>query len=408
MHLRDTLSSAVGGVTVNATRSLLTMLGIIIGVAAVVLMSSIGASMKGVILSQISSLGSNSMVIFPGQQEGGPNSIGTGHDSLTFEDVETLRGLSSIDTIAPVIFITGRTSYGTQEKSPQVFGIVPEFLQNQKIFVDQGRLLEQSDIDGARFVAVLAPDTVVNLFGSNDPIGKRIKVGNNHFTVVGTTKALGSQFFQNSDDRVYVPYSVARNVTGQKFVNYITMNSKGNFDLAFDEVKFTLRRRHNIDNPDDDPKKDDFVVRSSEQASQILSGVSLGLTTFITMIAAISLFVGGIGIMNIMLVSVTERTREIGLRKAVGAKGKDILLQFLIEAVVLTGIGGMIGTIIGIGLAFIASVFVTMVLSTYAFAVSIPSIIASLLMAAFTGLVFGINPARKAAALHPIEALRYE
>ncbi|MDO8649322.1 MAG: ABC transporter permease [Candidatus Peregrinibacteria bacterium] len=408
MLLSDTLITAYRGVTANVSRALLTMLGIIIGVGSVVLMSAIGASMQGVILGQISSLGAKSMVIFPGQMEGGPNSVGAGHDSLTFDDVEALRKLRTIENVAPVIFVTGTSSYGNSESSPQVFGVTEDFFLNQTISATEGRLLDASDVEGGKAVAVLAPDAKEKLFGSVDPLGKRLKIGSLHYTVVGVSKALGSQFFQNADDRIYVPFTVARTVSGQKFVNYITMLATENFDIAFDDVKSLLRQRHSIENPEDDPKDDDFIVRSSAQANDILGSVSLGLTLFITTIAAISLLVGGIGIMNIMLVSVTERTREIGLRKAIGARPKDILFQFLIESVLLTVIGGMIGMAFGIGIAFLAAVGISGLLSTYHFAVSMPSILASLLMAAITGLVFGISPARRASRLHPIDALRYE
>lgn len=408
MRLRDTFRAALKGVTINPMRSLLTMLGIIIGVGSVVLMSSVGESMQGVILGQISSLGPKSMVIFPGKQEGGAGAVSAGHDSLTFEDLRELEQLKSIDSLAPVIFIPGRTIYGKEEGTPQVFGVVQNFFSNQNISAAEGRLLEKEDIDGAKAVAVLGADTAEKFFGSVDPIGKRLKVGNNHFTVVGVAKALGSQFFQNADERVYVPFSVARNVTGQKYLNYLTMLATGNFDLAFDDVRSLLRRRHGIDNPDNDEKKDDFVVHSSEEANQILGSVSLGLTMFITTIAAISLLVGGIGIMNIMLVSVTERTQEIGLRKALGAKKIDVLLQFLFEAILLTLIGGVIGQLCGVGLAFLLALVVKMYLSTYLFAVSVNAVIISFFMAALTGVVFGISPARRAASLHPIEALRYE
>jgi ABC-type antimicrobial peptide transport system permease subunit len=238
--------------------------------------------------------------------------------------------------------------------------------------------------------------------------GKRIKIGENHFTVIGIAKPLGSQFFQNADDRIYVPFTLVENITGRRYVNYITMQATASFDIAFDDVKSLLRQRHHIDNPEEDPEKDDFIVRSSAQASQILGTVSLGLTLFITTIAGISLLVGGIGIMNIMLVSVTERTREIGLRKAVGARRRDILLQFLIESMLLTIIGGCIGMAIGIGFAYFAALVVNSILDTYTFAVSGTSVVASLIMAVLTGLVFGLSPARKASQLSPMEALRYE
>ena len=406
MLLQDTIRTAFRAIKTNASRSLLTMLGIIIGVGSVVVMTSIGASVEGLILGQVSTLGAKSMIVFPGTDEG-PNNR-TGFDSLTLEDIDALKRLTTVDTVAPVIMVDGIVSYGREEDKPQVIGVTPEFFQNQSISIGVGRLLDDNDEEGAKFVANLGVDTAINLFGSQNPIGKRFKVADRTFTVVGVMDAIGTQFFQNADARVYVPFSAARIMTNQNYVSYATMTATADLDLASEDMELLLRQRHRIDNPEDDPDKDDFVVRTAAQANDILGSVSLGLTLFMTAIASISLIVGGIGIMNIMLVAVTERTREIGLRKAVGARRQDVLRQFLIEAVLLTVIGGIIGLVGGIALAFLISIVAKNFLAAYAFTVSVSSALVALLVAAVTGLIFGIYPARKAAGLNPIEALRYE
>lgn len=409
MLFSDTIVTARKGVTANAARSMLTMLGIIIGVGAVVLMTGVGKSMEGVILGQISSLGSKSMVIFPGgPPQGGESQVVAGFDSLTFSDIDALERLSSVQTIAPIIFVPGEVSYGRETSVATVLGTVPNFFLNQSIRIEEGRPMIESDVAGAKAIAILGPDVASDLFPGSSALGKKIKISGRTFTVVGITESLGSQFFQNADERMYVPLSLAKTITGQKYMSYVTLQATESFSLAFEEVKSVLRYRHGINNPEDDPDKDDFIVRSSEQANQILGTVSISLTLFITLIASISLVVGGIGIMNIMLVAVSERTREIGLRKAIGAKRRDILLQFLIEAVLLTLIGGLIGMAIGVGFAYIGAQIVHRFLESYLFALSVPAIGVAIGVAAGTGLLFGIYPAKKAAELKPIEALRYE
>ena len=408
MRWRDTLHMAYKGVTVNVSRALLTMLGLIIGVAAVVLMSSIGKSMEKLIVGQIDSLGTQTMVIFPGSAEGSAGQLTSGFDSITFDDIDEIKKLSSVTHVAPVILLPGSAQYGNEKTSPQVLGVNQELFFNADIKVSEGRGIEENDVEGAKAVALLGPDVVDDLFGQMDPIGKRIKIGNNHFTVIGVTKSLGTVFFQNVDKRIYIPLSFAKQATGQKYVTFANMQATDSFDQAVSDIKYLLRRRHGIKNPLDEQKKDDFIVRTSAEAGKILGSISLGLTMFITTIAAVSLLVGGIGIMNIMLVSVTERTQEIGLRKALGARRKDILMQFLIETVVLTIFGGTIGVLGGILVAFLGALITQEFLASYTFAVSVGSIIAAFFMAAATGLVFGITPARRAAALHPIDALRYE
>ncbi|MCA9370838.1 MAG: ABC transporter permease, partial [Candidatus Peregrinibacteria bacterium] len=342
-------------------------------------------------------------VIFPGQQEGAEGTVQAGFDSITFSDIEALEKLDTVTSIAPAMFLpVPQATYGRETTEPRVIGTVPNYFRNRELTLSAGRLLEDADIRGARNVVVLSSEIVDDLFGKQDPIGKRIKIGSRFYEVVGTLESVGTQFFQNADEFVFIPLSTARAQTGQKYLNVVSLQAVGNFDLAQSDVETLLRKRHGI------VGDDDFIVRTSAQANDILGAVSLGLTLFITTIAGISLIVGGIGIMNIMLVAVSERTREIGLRKAVGAKRRDILLQFLIEAIALTVIAGMIGVFLGLALAGLVAGIVDKFLPTYDFVLSLPSIGIALCMAFATGLGFGLYPARKAALLSPMNALRYE
>lgn len=409
MLITDTFSTARKAIGVNKKRSGLTMLGVIIGVGSVVLMTAVGASMEVLILGQISSIGAKSMVVFPGQQEGPESTIAAGFDSITFDDVDALRRLGTITSVAPAIFVDVPTAiYGREETQPRVIATTPPYFKNREMPVAAGRSLEDRDIQRARHVVVLGSDIADDLFGLEDPVNKRVKLGDLQYTVVGVLEPIGTQFFQNADEFVFIPITVGRSVTGQKHVNVVTLQALGDFDLAQADVESLLRQRHGILSYNGDKDDDDFIVRTSQQANDILGAVSLGLTLFITTIAGISLVVGGIGIMNIMLVAVTERTREVGLRKAVGARRKDILLQFLFEAVLLTLFAGFIGVVFGVGLAGLAALIVDKYLETYDFALSVPAIGVALAMAIITGLVFGIYPARKASKLSPMNALRYE
>ncbi|TSC57261.1 MAG: putative ABC transport system permease protein, partial [Candidatus Peregrinibacteria bacterium Greene0416_19] len=293
MLLRDTFITAFKGVTKNLGRSLLTMLGIIIGVGSVVLMTSIGGSVQHLILGQVSSLGARSMIVVPGNDQSGGNPAIGQIDSLKFGDIEALEHLSTIRSVAPVILVTGKVIYGREEAQPQVFGTTGNFFRNQSIPLDRGRLLDHGDEQGAASVAVIGPDTAEDLFGAADPLGKRMQIADHAFTVVGVLQPLGTQFFQNVDERIYIPFSLARVLTGRKYVNSVTLQAAESVDLAAADITSLLRARHRIDNPTDDKAKDDFHVHSAEQATSILGTVSLALTLFMTTIAAISLVVGG-------------------------------------------------------------------------------------------------------------------
>ncbi len=404
MLLHDTVTTAIRGITVNKTRSMLTMLGIIIGVGSVVLMVSMGRSFQNYILTQIASIGTNTMDIAPvGLQKFGGNL-----ESLTFDDFDAVKKLSTVENVTPIILVGKPVKFGKDETSPMVMGTTEQIFPNYALKLDHGRLLDQSDVDGAKHVVVLGGKTATDLFGNVEPVGQRVTIGEIPFQVIGVLQTQGSALLSSLDTPVYIPFNTAKQMTAQNYLTFMTLKTVGDASVAKQDVTELLRQRHKIKNPENDPDKDDFIARSAEQVTSIVGSVTLGLTIFLSLVAAISLLVGGIGIMNIMLVSVTERTREIGLRKAVGARRQDILLQFLLEAVSLTLAGGIIGILGGLSVGWVLSRIASKVLGTFAFAVSIPSILLAVGMAMGIGLVFGIYPAKRAAELSPMEALRYE
>jgi len=405
MFAEDLISVSLEGLRRHKSRSILTTLGIIIGVGSVILMVSIGSSFERWILDQMEQFGGNVFEIHAkGLQDVGKDVL-----SITFSDYEAIKGLSTVTSVSPAIFLGERVTYGDEEISPMIMGTTKEIFNNWSFEASEGRLLTDADVSGARSVVVFGTQAATDLFPYENPIGKRVTIGARKFTVVGVMASLGSPLTATMDSSAFVPITVAKVMKGRtRYIDYISLQSTTSIDLAQADLTSLLRQMHNIDNPEDDPDKDDFYARSVEQAMEVITAVTMGVTIFLGLIAGISLLVGGIGIMNIMLVSVSERTKEIGLRKAVGAKKSDILLQFLLEAVVLTMIGGFIGILGGIGIGYLLYLIASQLLGGFSYALSFNAILMAAGMAASTGIIFGLYPAQKAANLSPMEAMRWE
>ncbi len=405
MNLWESIRVSLRALLANKMRSILTMLGIIIGVGAVVAMVGIGNGASASVTSQIKGLGSNLLVVTPGQSNTGGVRGGAGSAStLAMSDVDKIETLSSVKAVAPAVNTQVQVVYSSGNTSTGVIGTTVEYAQIRNISLEQGRFLTQADIDSSVRVAVLGPSVVEDLLGSNqaDVLGKVIKLNNVPFQVVGVTASQGSSGMTNNDDVIYVPINTAQGrLIGKKNLNqiYIEATSADLMETAQAQVTTALQRAHQISTG----QENDFTVTNQADILETMEDVSQTMTLLLGGIAGISLLVGGIGIMNIMLVSVTERTREIGIRKAIGAKGKDILQQFMIEAVILSVLGGSIGIALGAGGSRIAGSLFSMSTS-----ISGTSIVLAFGFSAAIGIIFGVFPARKAALMNPIDALRYE
>lgn len=415
MNLVESLRVALGSLTTNKMRSALTMLGIIIGVAAVITLVSLGQGVQKMVAEQIKGAGANLLFILPGRLQGGEGlAAQSSSPSLTYDDAQALAdplNVPYVTAVAPQLSGSARVSYADNDLFISVTGITPEAVPVNDLRVAYGEFIGSSHLHARSRVAVLGSGVVDDLFPPGlYPLGQNIKVNGLPFRVIGVLEEKGATAFGGQDDVVWVPLTTAyarlfpqqRNLSGEYLVStiYAEVVSEDHLDAAKEEITRVLRQRHDIGLGDDD----DFSVISQTEMVSMMETITGVLTLFLGAIAGISLLVGGIGIMNIMLVSVTERTREIGIRKAVGAKRRDILLQFLVEAVVLSLLGG----VVGIALGYLGSNLVSG-LSADLTAYTSPS--AVLLATGFSiavGVFFGIYPAARASGLDPIEALRYE
>ena len=396
-------------------RSILTMLGIVIGIASVIILMSIGQSAQNLILNQVKNIGSNVVFILPGATKGSKFSSpastqGIIIKTLTKNDVNALQAEPSVIRVAPQVQNQGRIIYGNNDTTVTYVGTTGDFFPIRNFGIQKGVALTNRDNELLNHVVVLGSKISDVLFGNLNPIDKYIRLDGISFRVVGVLelKGLGPLGVDN-DTLAFIPLSVAqKQLLGTDYYNVITVQANDVYNTGFVTSRITsvLRQDHHITNPD----KDDFTIRTQEDALSLLGNVTSILTLFLAAIASISLVVGGIGIMNIMLVAVTERTREIGLRKAVGATNGDILKQFLIESVLLTIIGGTVGIAIGAGIVglvyFVLSTFFSSIGWVFAFPIS--AVVLGLLVSGVAGIVFGIYPAYQAGKKNPIDALRYE
>ncbi len=414
MNILSTAKTSFRALSAHLGRSLLTMLGIVIGIVAIVLVISLGQGAQELILSQVEGIGANSIIVRPGRHAHGPSDVAETilTDSLKPRDIDALKrplnvpGLASID---PTVLVPGSISYQDNLYRATVFGWTPLALEEIfQISPDQGSFFTDDDVRQQAKVIVIGSKVREELFGESDALGKYVSIRGQKLQVVGILPPSGQVSLFNVDEVAIIPYTTAQKaLLGISYFHqfFIRAENTADVDDVSNDIKATLRETHGIT----DPAKDDFFVTTQKDIVERVSTITQVLTIFLVAMASISLLVGGIGIMNIMLVSVTERTHEIGLRKALGATNRNILTQFLIEALMLTALGGIIGTVIAVMIAALVSyVAQTQFNLNWPFTLPIFGIILGVGVSTAIGLIFGIYPARKAASKDPIEALRFE
>ena len=412
MKFNHSIKTAITGLATHKSRSALTIIGIVIGITSIILVMSLGQGAQNLILSQVNGLGATTIAIIPGKIPSGPSGAATIlSDSLKDKELTALKIKANVPYakyIMPMVMGGGNAIYGNQVYQVGIFGGGILMSQIFNINVGEGSFFTDDDTLSKTQVVVIGYKVKTHLFDSNEAVGQKIRIKNNTFKVIGVLPEKGQSSFVNFDEAVLMPYTTAQQyVLGIKYFNRIIVqaDSEDHIGATAEDIKNTLRNSHNITNP----ANDDFAVETQADIAATLNTVTTALTAFLAAVAAISLIVGGIGIMNIMLVSVTERTREIGLRKAIGATNKDILIQFLLEAVTLTAVGGIIGIILGSLLSYIISMILTSMLALdWQFIFPWSAALLGFVVASVIGLIFGIYPANQASKKSPMEALRYE
>ncbi len=414
MTLKDSFTMALRGLKTHKSRSGLTILGIVIGITAIILMMSIGNGAEKLILNEIGGLGAETIVVRPGKEPTGPSDLGETlfADSLKRKDLEALKRKGNVPylvEIMPALLVPGSVSYEGETYRPTIMGGSFEIMSATfNVYVADGAPFTETEINQSASVAIIGSKVAQELFGASEAVGEFIKIKDRKFRVLGVLEPKGQAAFFNFDEIVIVPYTTAQlYLLGIDYFHEIIIKTQGADFVARSvvDIERTLRESHNIDNS----KDDDFFLVTQQGVVKQVQTILGALTAFLSSVVAIALVVGGIGVMNIMLVSVTERTREIGLRKAIGATEKDILRQFLFEAIILTAIGGIIGVILGGVLSLAASLVLTQILElNWTFSFPLTAVFLGISMSAVVGLIFGIYPARKASEMSPIDALRYE
>ena len=406
MNTTNLLKIALRALANNKLRGFLTMLGIIIGVASVITMLAIGQGSKRSIQAQISEMGSNMIMIQPGaDMRGGVRQDASAMETLKLQDYEDIVNETRyVSATSPSVNSSWQAIYGANNAPTTVYGISPDYMEIRRYEVEDGDMFSDQDVQTAAKVCVIGKTVVDNLFpGGENPVGKVIRFQKLPFRVVGVLKSKGyNSMGMDQDDLILAPYTtIQKKILAITHLQGITCSAlKEEYtDQAIDEISEILRRNHRLRETDDD----DFTIRSMQELSTMLTSTTDIMTTLLAAVAGISLLVGGIGIMNIMYVSVTERTREIGLRMSIGAKGMDILAQFLIESILISVTGGLIGVLFGVGAALIVNV-----VAHFPIYIQPWSVLLSFVVCTVTGVFFGWYPAKKAAQLDPIEAIRYE